>query len=312
MKKNIWNISIEIDTNNQGIRNDILNPSAHSLRTNWRYSMEPTTDIRASIVLNRSKSQVRTIVEWSHLEVTWDINYWIIKWSNPQFLSTWNKWIMSKFISHICEKSWIISLHACALFDPITWKTMIWVGPSWSWKTAFISAAIVKGYSIVATEMLQIDQGWRILLWNTFDVIWASAIEFFKKRENLKVPVFEDDTIFDQTWSKCLSDFSIFWVPDWIELNIDNSDIVFLQFGNEKFSDWMPVIDNDMSLRFIGNAASEKLETPTYIDDNIVGTPIYWDPWFRNEMIHVLNTKVISKVILGWNMDDFWRFLERE
>lgn len=305
---NIWNSCLDISTNDETVKTDIYTPSAHSLHTNWWY-FNDEADITAKVVLSQTQRDTKVILTAQSLEITWDIDFHKIPGFNPQFLSTWNKWIISKFISHICELSGVISLHACAIYSPITWEIKIGIWTSGSWKTAFISSSIEAGWLVIATEMLQVDESGRILPWNTYDVIGQRAITFFQKHPQLNVPVFWDDKIFDQTGSKCLADFSEYRAPSDARFSIEDAEIIFLQFWNYSFKDATPVSDTDMALRFIAHSASEKIESPTYLWNNMVDIPMYGNIWLRNKVIHMMNTKIRTKLILWWNIDDFRNFL---
>ena len=305
---NIWNTGLNI-TADISIKQDICTPSAYSLHTNWLYSDYNTTGIKADIVLNSNQERVQVILWPNRLEIVWDLNFQQKPLFNPQFLSTWNKWIISKFISHVCELSWIVSLHACGLYHPNSWAIKIWIWTSWWGKTAFVSSGIESWWLVIATEMIQITEDRKILPWNTYDVIWGKAAKFFQSNQDLWVKVCVNDVIFDQTGSKCLADFSQYQVPKDTNLNLDDAEIVFLQFWDKNFRNATPVFDHDMSLRFIGHSASEKIESVTYLWNDLVDIDMHGHIWFRNKMIHVIQTRTAIKLILWWQINDFRRFL---
>lgn len=311
MKQIIWNIDISFEINSTSIQKDIETPSAHSLHTNWRYTPCHKTETTWSIILedNPNFNKVSATIEGTRLIVKWSLDFKNQKGFNTQFLTTGNKWIVSKFISHLWEINRIISLHACGIYHPKSWKVIIGIWTSWSWKTALISSAIENGWLIISTEMLQVNEKGIIIAWNQFDVIWKPAEKYFQKNSHLSIPTFSNDTIFDQTGSKSLADFSKYSVPENFTYSIENAELVFLQFGNNQFSKGQKVIDDDMSLRFITHAASEKIEAPTYLGNDIMNINMYWDSWFRNKIIHLLQSKIMNKKILGWNIDDFNRYL---
>lgn len=308
MKQNIGNIGLDIHTNLENIADDIQKPSAHSLHTNWRYWNTAQTT-REVILENSSSESIHIDVNENSLVVKGNIDFLLQEWFNPQFLVTGNKWILSKYISHVWEDIWLVSLHACAIHHPETWKVIIGIWSSWSGKTALVSSAIINWWQIIATEMLQIDDQWVILPWNTYDVIWKTAEQFFKNESWLAVPVFSKDTIFDQTGSKCLADFSPFGVWDDFRARVEDAEIVFLQFGDDKFTGWVDVDDSDMALRFISHSASEKIDTSTYVGNHIVSLWLYWNPSFRDGVIHMIHTKAASQKILWWWIDGFQKYL---
>lgn len=314
MEQDIGNITFEIDTNLPSLEVDILTPSAHSLHTNWRYATEQEWKlwVNQTIVLEQDKNRtdVSVILEREGIVLRGDLDFSSAVGFNSQFWVAWNKWILSKYISHFCETLWIVSLHACGLYHPESWRILIGIGTSGGWKTAFISAWIMNGWRVLSTEMLQIDTDGNILPWNTWDVIGGNAERFFEQNHS-DVRVFPQDVIFDQTGSKCLADFSSYRVKDTVQdYSIDAAEIVFLQFGDNRFAPPQDVVDQDMSLRFIAHSASEKIESPTYFGNDILGGGMYGVPQMRNKVIHMLQTRIQTKRILWWHIRDFLSFFE--
>lgn len=311
MNLNIWNVNVSVNSNSKYQLNDITIPSSHSLHTNWSYQNVNEWDKYRVDIIDWTKEKIQVILDQNYLSVIWNFSFSTNQWFNPQFGIGWNKWIISKYISHINEFNNVISLHACALIHPITGRIILWIWTSWGWKTALISNWLLQGWKIIWTEMVQIDWDWNILKWNNYDTIWKNAEVFFNNHSNLKVDVKTEDKIFDQTWSKCLADFWEYMYNWWI-INIKDCEIVFLQYWDNNFSNWIIVTDNDMVLRFLLHSASEKIESPTYVWNDILNINMYWNIDFRNHMVHDILNKVTVKQLLWWDMESFLSYLKQE
>ncbi len=307
MKLNIWNIHISLESNSEFINYDLITPSAHSLHTNWRYWWNDIIWSAKIEILHELSDETLITIEKNFLRIKWNLNFWNDIFFNPQFLFTWNKWLLSKFISHINEKNWVICMHACAIHNEKSWRTIIWIWWSWWWKTALISVWIEKWWKIIWTEMIQIDSKLSILPWNTYDAIPPPTKDFFMNKD-LWVKLYTSSIIKDQTWSKCLADFSKNKLDKLIGID-DNCEIVFLDFWNKNFSWWKKVTDYDMALRFLLSSASEKLQSANYLWNNIYDLNLYWNSSLRNELIHIIKRKLNIFNILGWWIDSFRNFI---
>lgn len=309
MDLNIWNVNVSIDSTNKDQINDIIIPSAHSLHTNWRYNNSNNWRNHQIDIIDWVSEKIKIILGQNNLSIIWDFNFSSNELFNPQFWISWNKWIISKYISHINELNWVISFHACSLIHPISGRVILWIWASWGWKTALISNWLLQWWEIIWTEMVQINTEWNILIGNSYDTIWKNAEFFFDDHRKLKVNIDKNDKIFDQTGAKCLADFWEY-MYDWWTINIKDCEIVFLQYWDDNFTNWTIVTDHDMALRFLMHSASEKIESPTCVWNNLLNVNMYGDINFRNQMIHDILNKVTMKKLLWWNMESFLSYLK--
>ena len=304
---NIWGIELDITGSDSHTIADLTKPTAHSLHTNWWYNLDSIWDW-ISLEVQQSKQAPSVSFQNQKLIIQWDISFQDDAELNPQFGIAWNKGVVSKTIHHLLERSWYIAMHACAVFNPDTWKTIVWIWASWSWKTALISAALRNGWKIVSTEMLVMSNNWTILPWNTHDTVSFRAADYIERYLEW-IEVQRDSIIKDETWKKCLADFShaAHKTPIWA--NEGEVEIIFLNYWDNRFMGWKIPTDIDYVTRMIQHSSSEKIDGPITMGYDLYDAGLYWDTATRNAAIKRLKWWAYKFTILWGDISDFEKYV---
>ncbi len=304
---NIWGIEVDISLSDTHTVKDLNIPSAHSLHTNWWYNHDAIKD-RMSLEIQRSSEIPSASFQNGKLIVSWDLSFQDDAKMNAQFGIAWNKWVVSKTIHHLLEKNGCIAMHACAIFNPDTWKIIIWIWESWSWKTALISAALLNGWKIVSTEMLVMNSSWIILPGNTHDTVSFRAADYIERYLEW-IEVQRQSIIQDETWKKCLADFSSAAYTTPIILDDNEVEVIFLNYWDLRFLGWKVPTDLDYITRMLQYSSSEKIDRSVSIGYRIVDAGLNWNISMRDQAVNKLKWWKYKFTILWGDISDFERYL---
>lgn len=307
--KNIGWVDVGTTGINDSCTLDTINDvSAYSLHTNWWYGLDSLW-LKLDISVEHAQArEVESSYDNGGLSLKWDLSFQGREDLNPQFSIAGNKGIISKAIHHVLEINNYIALHACAVFNPVTGKTIVWIWSSWSWKTALISAALRNWWKIVSTEMLVMSPNSIFVPGNTLDTVSSRAADYIEKYLEW-ISVNRDSVIKDETWQKCLADFTSARYKKPISPEDWEVEIIFLNYGDTRFAHGKPPIDTDYITRILQISASEKIDCPTVVGNNLMDINLRWSTKLRNQWISRLKNWNFKFTILWWDINDFERYI---
>lgn len=273
---------------------------------------EPAEESYKIVINNDQNKKVKVSYGDKVLTISGDITPMLKDNYNKQFSLFGNKGIINRFFLHIFEEEYnAITLHGCAIKHPITDKIIIGIGPSGSGKSTFISNALKKGWKLIATEHVIIDEQFNIYKGNVYDNISPYGIDFI--RENLKdTYIYENKKLIEPLGEKIFVNYEKYSVNEEnLKLNSDNSSLIILNFKKDG-ANRIELNDMDFLLRMLQIASSEKIVYPLTFCNELVDGNLNGNINVRNKMIDKIMNSNMKKIILSGNYNDFENYVDDE
>lgn len=288
---------------------DLFNaPQPYNLYINYNIIKCNDEITNEKIVINdRKNTSIK--LEKEKFIINTDISKIIKKDYNHQFSLFGNKGIIQKYILFILETKYnSIVFHGCALKNK-KGEIIIGLGGSGSGKSVLINLALQKGWELISTEQIIIDNNMNIYKGNIFDNISPLSEELV--RNNLhKAIIMADKRLTEPIGQKIFVDMSYYQTEkDIIKIDLNKLIIINVDFKgkNENIVD---INDGDYLLRLLQMCASDKISFPAIIENNLIDFPYIGNADLKNYIINILIKSNAKKIILSNGFTGFNLFFE--
>ena len=166
-----------------------------------------------------------------------------------------------------------------------------------------------KGWELISTEQIIIDNNMNIYKGNIFDNISPLSEELV--RNNLhKAIIMADKRLTEPIGQKIFVDMSYYQTEkDIIKIDLNKLIIINVDFKgkNENIVD---INDGDYLLRLLQMCASDKISFPAIIENNLIDFPYIGNADLKNYIINILIKSNAKKIILSNGFTGFNLFFE--